>query len=89
MASDDMKKEIEALRAQVEALGARSAKTAAGAAEAAAGAAESILPPGLEDELKRGADEIMDLLGTEIREHPTAAVLAGFALGVIVGRLLR
>jgi hypothetical protein len=85
MASDDLKRELEALRAQVEALGARPAHAAAEAMKAA----ESVLPPGMEDELKRGADEIVELLSSEIHDHPTAAALAAFALGVVVGRLLR
>ena len=88
MASDELRRELEALRAEVQALG-RGATVAAEAAVHAASEAAAEAAPGLEEELRHGLEEVVHLLRDEIQEHPTAAALTAFALGVVVGRALR
>ena len=93
MADEDMKAELAALRAEVAAL-----------AEARQKDAErrgSLPPEGSPanagaisvDEAHEGfvgqMQEIIELLEHEIKETPVVAGIAGFMVGVVVGRLLR
>lgn len=83
MANDDMRRELEALRAQVAELAANRAGPVT-EPEIAMEADSSVV-----EEIEKGLGELSELLETELRTHPTATALAVFALGVVVGRLLR
>lgn len=89
MTDADTQKELEELRQQVAALSeARRARPAAPRDEVPAEAPVDDVRAeehGLGDQL----EELVGLLGDELRDNPLAAGVAIFVAGVVVGRLLR
>ncbi|MEA3292041.1 MAG: hypothetical protein U9Q71_07055 [Pseudomonadota bacterium] len=96
MAKDDIRKELEELRAQLAALQAERESQVPAVDEALPEAGDASEPDepaeGLAHEL--GADvaaqiqELMEVLDKEIKEANPTTMLVVFALGVLVGRLL-
>jgi hypothetical protein len=103
MANDEMKRELEALRAEVTALskarsaskpGRREARTTAETGadtesdlEAGADDSDASSPP--EFDIKTHLEDLVELLENEVKELPVAACLAIFVAGVLVGRITR
>ena len=97
MANDDVKRELEALRAEVAALSkarseSRRERRAAGAGaepdpEAAVDESDESSPP--EFDIKNHLEDLVELLENEVKELPVAACLAIFVAGVLVGRITR
>ena len=103
MANDDVKRELEALRAEVAALskarsesrrGRRAARAGAEAGvdpesdpEAAVDESDESSPP--EFDIKNHLEDLVELLENEVKELPVAACLAIFVAGVLVGRITR
>ena len=103
MANDEMKNEIEELRAQVAELTAeRKAKekeqvsteqsekesVAQGTAPSESGASETEAEKSGEVDLSSQFQELIDTIDQELKEASPVTVLVVFALGVLVGRLL-
>jgi len=94
MTDASTQKELEELKRQVAALGeARRARPEASRADApeAEAPAEVVLEdaPAEEHGLVDQVEELVGLLGDELRDNPLAAGVAIFVAGVVVGRLLR
>ncbi|MEM7437642.1 MAG: hypothetical protein AAF436_20990 [Myxococcota bacterium] len=91
MAKEDIQAELAALRAQVASLVASRART-----DSAADTDTSEAPTttvAIADASHEGVmghiEELVELLEHEVKESPVVAGVAVFALGVLVGRLLR
>ncbi len=91
MSNEEMKKELERLRAEVAALSASRAKEAAQAQEDKTTPEESPSSQATVDakEVKSQMDELLELLETEVRDLPTITCLLVFSLGIVMGRFMR
>ncbi len=92
MADNDLRREIEALKAQIEALNRTRPTPDDTPEEAPPGAAadgadgEPAENPG--DDLMAHVHEVIDELGEQLRDANPATLLVVFSLGVLFGRLL-
>lgn len=94
MTRDETARELEKLRAEIAALKAARQETpaeptATPPAEETATAAEEISAVEVPDEAQSKLEELSALLETEIRELPAVTCLVVFALGIIMGRMMR
>lgn len=103
MASEDMHKELEQLRAEVVALSTCRVNKQAGAANLDSAPIEQQSEPeelmdilekaqstlGDDVQLKSQFDQLFEQLEHEIKDLPAITTLAVFSLGVLFGRLLR
>jgi hypothetical protein len=88
MTDAETKRELEELRSQVAALSqARLAEPVPPGPAAAAAPAES--PPADEHDLENRIEELVDLMGDELRNNPVLTGVALFVAGLLVGRMLR
>lgn len=98
MAKDEIRKELDELRAQLEALQASRTTTVNAGPDADAAAVREPAAPAAVDEPGGESDvgsdlslqfqELMEVLDRELRESNPTTLLAVFALGVLTGRLL-
>ncbi|MEM7138385.1 MAG: hypothetical protein AAF500_17530 [Myxococcota bacterium] len=91
MAKEDIQAELAALRAQVAALvAARAPADTAAATETSEAPTTTVAIANASHEGVMGhVEELVELLEHEVKESPVIAGVAVFALGVLVGRLLR
>lgn len=92
MAYEDIKAELESLRAEVAALAAARKQASEAAAireEPAAEMAEVPVADAGHEGFMGHVEELIELLEHEVKESPVIAGVAVFALGVLVGRLSR
>jgi hypothetical protein len=99
MANDDVKRELEALRAEVAALSKARSESRRGRKAAEAGADPESDPEAAVDEsdessppefdIKNHLEDLVELLENEVKDLPVAACLAIFVAGVLVGRITR
>ena len=89
---DDLRKELDEMRAQILALSAAKEAEAAAAdpseAEISAAAVAAAAAAAVEEHRPADFEGLMDELRREVEELPVMTTLAVFALGVMVGRLM-
>jgi len=91
MADDDLKREIEALKAQIEALGRSRTTTGDGQTESKASSPdvdEADRFDTLSEDIMGHVHEVVGELGEQLRDANPATLLIVFSLGVLFGRLL-
>lgn len=90
MKNQEIKSELDALRAEVAALAAAREQAAEPQAEASTLASEEDATSEGEHEGFMGeVQELIELLENELRETPMVSGLVIFSLGILVGRFLR
>ncbi len=97
MRNEEIKAELESLRAEVRALAEARADAAQDRAQEPRSDPASLSvedgrsddEPALHDGIRQQIDEVVELLEHEMKESPVVAGVAIFALGILVGRLLR
>jgi len=90
MAASDTQKEIEDLKRQVAALSAARLAQAEATEPAMTEAPEESAPASEHDRaIHEHIEELVDLVGNELRDNPIATGVAIFVAGLLVGRLLR
>ena len=102
MTKDESQRELEKLRAEVAQLKAAKQEQAAQTAQAQQLAEEQAVQESITEETvsaepesqetvneQAQVDELMALLGKEIKDLPTVTTLAVFSLGLLMGRYLR
>jgi hypothetical protein len=89
MSVSDVQKELDQLRKEVAALSAARKQKEATSAQNNDNASSDAEEDDAGHEIKGQIEELIKLLQDEIRDMPALTALAVFALGVLMGRLLR
>ena len=89
MSTSDVQEELNQLRKEVAALSAQRKKKASSAPREDEDAPADAEAGETEHAIKGQIEELIKLLQEEIRDMPAATTLAVFALGILMGRLLR
>jgi len=89
MSVSDVQKELDQLRKEIAALSAARNKKEPNWTQSDDNASSDAEAGDTEHEIKGQIEELIKLLQDEIRDMPALTALAVFALGVLLGRLLR